>query len=75
MSTTDRGDEIVALLGELRDLQKQTLANQERSIAAQTLAISRQRTHLRLVVVVFALLLPLMGVLGWLLFRFAAPYL
>ena len=75
MSATDRGDEIVALLTELRDLQKQTLANQERSIAQQQVAIARQQAHLRLYVGVILLVLPLVAALGFVAWRLAAPHL
>ena len=75
MSGTDRGDEIVALLTELRDLQKQTLANQERAITAQQLALARQQSHLRLYVAVVVLVIPLIAALGWAAWRLAAPYL
>lgn len=74
MTGGDRGDEIVALLTEMRDLQKQALANQAQSIAQQQVAIARQQAHLRLYAVVVALVLPLVGVLGWLFYRVAAPF-
>ena len=41
-ASTERADEVAALLVEIRDLQKQALANQERSIAAQQRAIDAQ---------------------------------
>ena len=71
----DRGDEIVALLTEMRDLQKQALANQAQSIAQQQVSIARQQAHLRLYVGVIVLVLPLVAALGFVAWRLAAPHL
>ena len=81
-ASTERADEVAALLVEIRDLQKQALANQERSIAAQQraidaqdLAIARQQSHLRLYRVVVIIVLPLVAGLAYVLYRLAAPHL
>ena len=71
----ERSDEILAVLTEMRDLQRQALANQEQSIAAQNLAIERQNSHLRLYRMVVLIVLPLIAVLGYACWRIGAPYL
>jgi hypothetical protein len=71
----DRSDEILAVLTEMRDLQRQALANQQQSIAAQNLAIERQNSHLRLYRMVVLIVLPLIAVLGYAGWRIIAPYL
>jgi type VI protein secretion system component VasF len=71
----NRDDEIHAVLVEIRDAQRQALANQEKAIAAQQLAIERQSTHLRLYRLVVVLVVPLIAALGFVLYRLAAPHL
>lgn len=71
----ERDDEILAVLTEIRDVQRQALANQEKAIAAQQLAIDRQNAHLRLYRIVVLLVVPLIAALGYVLYRLAAPHL
>jgi hypothetical protein len=86
---TGRDDEILATLQEMLANQREALAaqrtalaaqekalaNQEESIAQQKLAIARQVAHLKLYRMVLIVGVPLVGVLVWVFFRVAGPYL
>jgi hypothetical protein len=84
-----RDDEILAtlqeMLGNQREAlaaqktalaaQEKALANQEESIAQQKLAVARQLGHIKLYRAVLVVGVPLVGVLVYIFFKIAGPYL
>lgn len=57
------------------EMQQKAIANQDESIAQQKLAVARQLGHIKLYRVVLLVGVPLVGVLVYVFFRIAGPYL
>lgn len=85
----DRDDEILATLREMLANQREALetqksalaaqeralANQEQAIAQQKLSVERQLAHIRLYRRMLMVAVPLVGLLVYVFFRVAGPYL
>jgi hypothetical protein len=68
-------EQILAVLTEIRDAQRQALINQEKALATQQLAIDRQKSHISLYKGALLIGGLLVGGLIYVFLRVAAPYL
>lgn len=85
----NRDDEILATLQEMLVNQREALAaqktalaaqekalkNQEEAIAQQTLSVEKQLGHIKLYRRVLMIAVPIVGILIYVFFRIAGPYL
>jgi hypothetical protein len=67
-------EQILAVLTEIRDAQRQALVNQERALATQQLAVERQKAHIGLYRVALVVGGLVVAALVYIFVRVAQPY-
>lgn len=67
-------EQILAVLTEMRDAQRQALLNQEKALVAQQLAIDRQKGHIALYKAAVGVVALIVAILVCIFLRVARPY-